>query len=719
VLLPMNNGGLSAEIVRFGPFEADLQTGELRKNGHKVPLQGQPFQVFAILLQHRGKLVTREELRRKVWPEDTFVDFDHGLNTTITKIRTALGDEADNPSFVETMPRRGYRFIGAVIEPGSPAPLPVAPKIRWVTSRWDLFGVGAGCLLLLFGLGFWRFSRKPAEPPLPALEVVPLVAMPGREYLPTFSPDGNQVAFTHVGEPNTVGIYVTLVDGERPLRLTTNAGDSNASWSPDSREIAFVRHSENEITIYVIPALGGAEHKLHTLYYSGESWNCYLGWSPDGKVLAFTESTADLSQLPIALLSLTDLTTRPLTSPPFGTEDWGPAFSPDGSTVAFARTSAPGGLGDLFVIPAKGGETRQITFDNSVMEGLTWTQDGREIVFSSSRAGAQSLWRVSASGGTPRPVQGAGFPAFNPSIPSRGDRLVYQQTSSSDNIWRLDLKNQKKAQGPPVRVTSTNRGFNWRPNFSPDGRKVVFDSNRLGGGFSEIWSCDSDGSNCAQLTSLRGISGTARWSPDGHHIAFESRRQEHEEIYVVEVPGGRPRLVPTFSGAESGAPNWSRDGQWIYFYSDHEGRPFQLWKVPFKGGPPVRVTKNGGIYAIESDDGRFLYYSKAQSTGFTEPGIWKMPVAGGDEVRVVEQPSGGVWSGWALAPDGIYFLNGNPPDGKINFFDFATGKTICIFTVEKPVPYFGGLALSPDGRSLLYSKRESWNSDIMLLKNFR
>ena len=110
----MDNAGPSAQIVRFGTFEADLQSGELRKNGHKVQLQGQPFQVFAILLQHPGKLVTREELRLKVWPEDTFVDFDHGLNTTITKIRTALGDDADNPRFVETMPRRGYRFIAPV-----------------------------------------------------------------------------------------------------------------------------------------------------------------------------------------------------------------------------------------------------------------------------------------------------------------------------------------------------------------------------------------------------------------------------------------------------------------------------------------------------------------------------------------------------------------------------------------------------------------------------
>ena len=124
----MDDGGRSAQIVRFGIFEADLQSAELRKNGLKVPLQGQPFQVFAILLQHSGGLVTREQLRQKVWPEDTFVDFDHGLNTAITKIRTALGDSAENPRFVETMPRRGYRFIGEVmpLAPGPPAPSPDA-----------------------------------------------------------------------------------------------------------------------------------------------------------------------------------------------------------------------------------------------------------------------------------------------------------------------------------------------------------------------------------------------------------------------------------------------------------------------------------------------------------------------------------------------------------------------------------------------------------------
>ena len=133
----MDNGHRFSQIVRFGLFEADLQTGELRKNGVKVPLQGQPFQVCAILLESPGTLVTREELRRRVWPEDTFVDFDHALNTAITKIRIALRDEADNPRFVETLPRRGYRFIAPVDKPivETPTARPGAAGIETAPER--------------------------------------------------------------------------------------------------------------------------------------------------------------------------------------------------------------------------------------------------------------------------------------------------------------------------------------------------------------------------------------------------------------------------------------------------------------------------------------------------------------------------------------------------------------------------------------------------------
>jgi Tol biopolymer transport system component len=316
--------------------------------------------------------------------------------------------------------------------------------------------------------------------------------------------------------------------------------------------------------------------------------------------------------------------------------------------------------------------------------------------------------------------------ASSPSIPRKGNQLVYQHVVGGNSIWRIDLKDNRHSLGPPTRVIAA-RGINFRPNFSPDGKKIVFESDRLG--YSDIWYCDSPGPNCAQLTSLRGTAGTARWSPDGQRVAFEFQSRDYYQIYVAEVPGGRPRFVPTFPGADNGAPNWSRDGKWIYFYSDHENGPIQLWKVPFEGGTPVRVTRNGGVYAIESHDRRFLYYSK-----YEQPGIWKMPLNGGEEERVLDQPEGSHhWHTWGLTRDGIYFLNlsdtpngrmesflnlPDTPNGRIEFFDFATRKTTPLLDLEKPAPTFGGLAVSPDGRSLLYTQNEFEDSYIMLVRNF-
>jgi Tol biopolymer transport system component/DNA-binding winged helix-turn-helix (wHTH) protein len=708
----MGDGGRPAQIVRFGIFEADLHSGELRKNGLKVPLQGQPFQVFTFLLQHSGELVTRDELRQKVWPEDTFVDFDHGLNTAITKIRVALGDDADNPRFVETLPRRGYRFLVPVGKSSSQASSARAPTGRFErrTVRWSWIGVGLAAPVLVSTIAIWRLSQKSAEPLLSAVEVVPLVAMKGNQVSPAFSPDGNQVAFAEVGEPETAGIYTTLIGGEKSLRLTGDPGDCCPAWSPDSREIAFVRYSPEEMSFYVVPALGGSEHRLYTGPANLRTGGGRLDWSPDGSVLAFAEPLGKGIRSRIALVSLADLNTRPLTSPPDQEYDCEPAFSPDGTSVAYTHGRSGGQGRDIFVLPTKGGEPRRLTSDNFGGSPV-WTQDGKDIVFASQRGGLSSLWRVSASGGPPSPLTGVGAVAFSPSIPRKGNQLVYQRVVTSNQIWRINLKDERHALGPPIHVISS-RGFNRRPNFSPDGKKVAFESDRLG--YSDIWYCDSDGSNCAQLTSLHGTAGTARWSPDGHYIVFEFQSQRFYQIYVVEVPGGRPRLVPTFPGADNGAPNWSRDGQWIYFYSNHEKGPFQLWKVPFKGGSPVQVTRNGGVYAIESDDGRFLYYSKLE-----QPGIWKMPLNGGEETRVLDQPEGYHWHSWGLARDGIYFLYlSDTPNGKIEFFDFATRETTPIFDQVRPAPSHNGLALSPNGTSLLYTD-DLKDSDLMLVKNFR
>ena len=177
--------------------------------------------------------------------------------------------------------------------------------------------------------------------------------------------------------------------------------------------------------------------------------------------------------------------------------------------MAFVRGIVAGVVADLYVVSAGGGEPKRLTFDNTLVYGPpTWTPDGREIVFSSARGGLSGLWRISASGGTPRPVQVSVW-AYSPSISPKGNQLVYQQMSTTkDNIWRLSLRDEKHRQGPTYAGHIGRKGGNARPHFSPDGKRIAFESERSG--YTEIWACDSDGSNCSAVDFIawRGRSRT-------------------------------------------------------------------------------------------------------------------------------------------------------------------------------------------------------------------
>jgi len=711
----MSESVSSSVVVRFDMFEVDLRAGELRKQERRIKLQEQPFRVLALLLERSGQVVTRDELRQSLWPADTFVDFDHGLNSAVARLREALSDSADKPCFIETVAKRGYRFIAHIdaVAPAGTVPIAV-PSVqdkaqlgRYAPGK---IGVGAVAFLaLLCAIGLWAFYRQNAESPLALIEVVPLVGLRGFQATPAFSPDGSLVAFRESDGAHNTGIYTALVGGEKSVRLTGDPGDCCPTWSPDGRQIAFARYDHKTLSIYIVPALGGMERRV---YRGPASMGAGLAWSPNGKFLAFPEATTtDPPRSWISLLSLADSSTRALTVPPGDSRDHEPAFSPDSAQVAFVRSTVAGVSNDVFVMPASGGQAKRLTFDNRpIMGPPTWTADSREIVFSSDRAVTTGLWRVSATGGLPRPVAGPVGEAAWPSIPSRGNTLVYEQGVAKLNIWRLDLKDPKHHQRPPS-VSISEKGDKARPDLSPNGKTIAFESNRLG--FWDIWTCDNNGSNCAQITSLHGTAGRARWSPNGHYIAFEFHPKERSEIYIVEVPGGVPRLLTTIPGADNLSPGWSRDGKWLYFASKRGSEPFQLWKIPVQGGSPIKLTKNGGISPVESPDGRFLYYSK-----YEEGGVWRMPLQGGPETEVLNEVEGGGWPDWALSSDGIYFLRYDKfPHVSIQFFEFATHKTTPIWSLGKEPGW--GLSMSRDSKSIVYVQKEFAESNIMLVKNFR
>lgn len=701
-------------------FEVDLAAGELRKGGVKIKLQDQPFRVLVALLARPGEVVTREELREKLWRDGTFVDFDRGVNTAINKIREALGDSASHPRFVETLPRRGYRFVGPVDGVGRQptdgtadstvaAGKPVVSPTRPTRSRRVVFGgLAAVMAAMLLGAAYWLgYSGSEAEPSQTTLKTVPVTSYAGLERSPAISPNGDQVAFSWNG-PNQDNhdIYVQLVGAGRPLRLTNDpAEDLQPVWSPDGRHIAFLRwRSRGTRDVIRVPALGGSERKLGEVgeALSGARRHPLLSWSPDGKFLAIADRTLeDQAGGSIFLLSVETGEKRRLTSPSLNAgQDHGPAFSPDGRWLAFIRGD-PHGSVHVLGLTGDGsldGEPRQLTFGRSRIRGLDWSADGRSIVFSSDHAGSPALWRVSVSGAEPERLAVGGDNAMSPSISRQGSRLVYEQVQLDTNIWRTP---GISADGPraATRFIASSTRQESSPHFSPDGSKIAFESMRSGS--DEIWISGGDGLNPVQLTSFEGPSpGVPRWSPDGRWVAFDLVSDEIAtiNIHVVSAEGGAPRQLTTGPYREVRA-SWSRDGRWIYFGSNRGG-DWQVWKVPFEGGEPLQVTRGGGREAMESPDGAFIYYAKQPPTR----GIWRVGVNGGDEEQVIDQGRQGRWE---IAGEGIYFLNQDAqPSPAIEFFRFFTKSVERLISLTQDTRFQSArqISVSPDGRWILFMR---------------
>jgi Tol biopolymer transport system component/predicted Ser/Thr protein kinase len=587
--------------------------------------------------------------------------------------------------------------------------------------------VWAGTLLAAFtlGVGTLWFMRSPGKTPEAALNPVPLTTYPGVQGRPSFSPDGNQVAFVWNGEKqDNEDIYVKMIGTNGPpLRLTTDAApDWDPAWSPDGRFIAFFRVlPSGKCALLLIPAIGGLERKIAEIFPESRP-----AWSPDGNWLAISEKDSETEPFALSLLSVDTGEKRRLTSPPKqSVGDLDPAFSPDGRSLVFSRgiNADANGQSDLYLLafsdgwkPA--GEPRQITFGNQGAQTPAWTADGREIVYSVGSLVLRGLWRISAfthaaERTEPQPLPSVGNDASEPAISRSAHRLAYVHRFSHTSIWRmaapgLEGKRLRPLNQPASLISSTRDDES--PQFSPDGKKIAFQSSRSGS--LEVWICDADGSNAVQVTSFGGPDvSTPRWSPDGGRIAFDSNATGEWDIYVVGANGGKPQRMTT-NPANDGNPSWSHDGQWIYFDSARTGEQ-QVWKMSANGGEAVQVTKDGGYAPLESPDGKFLYYTKA----LFSTSLWKIPIEGGEASKVLDGLAN--YQNVAIVNSGLYFVpNRNATGGSsIQFLSFATNKISNIAAFEKTPVW--GLAVSPGDKWILYSLEQQSGSELMLVENFR
>ncbi len=582
--------------------------------------------------------------------------------------------------------------------------------------RYLLWGTALLLTTMAAAFGFWILQSRKESPEAP-LVPVPLTTYPGEEGQPSFSPNGNQVAFVWNGKnQDNYDIYIKEVGSESVRRLTTDPRpDRYPAWSPDDRSIAFVRYlGPNEKAVMLVPANGGRERQIATLKSPGGG-PC---WHPGGKWLAVA-GDGDSADPPSAMLLLSPETgeRRRLTSPPRRIDTF-PAFSPDGRSLAFARWTS--GVSEIYVLPLSAdllpeGEPRQLTFDNKMSFSPAWMPDGKEIIYvSGSKMMDWGLRRISASGsGKPRPLPfSGGDVAQDPAISLQARRFVYKRMSWESNIWRCQIPTGAVKPEPPSKLMPSTRAQE-TPQYSPDGKSIAYVAWTSGNG--EIWVCDSDGMNPLQLTHLGGRAPSwPHWSPDGQRIVFDMASKGQRSLYVIPAQGGEIRQL-TSTPFNEGSPTYSRDGRWIYFGSDRSGVG-QVWKIPAEGGDAVQVTRNGGSTPLESRDGKTVFYIRSEDRGIGE--LWKVPVNGGDESRVLEQV---VQANFDVRQQGIYYISPTTEketSAPILFYDFARGKTKQIGTIRDEVEW--GLTVSPDEQWILFTQGTvDALSDLMLVENFR
>ena len=729
---------MPAGLIKFDEFALDCNRYELLRAGRPIKLEKIPMELLILLVTKDGHLVTRQEIIEHLWGSDVFVDTEHGINTAIRKIRMVLRDDPEQPRFVQTVTGKGYRFVaelrngnatanGTTSEPALASSAPgtngskraepqipsdtLAPATVVVKAHpwpWRMIGAFVFIGLVCSSLALYFYHRERTAQrsrELAEFKPIPFTSFVGMEISPSFSPDGSQIAFAWNGNAakNGVGpgfdIYVKATGSETLVQLTHHPAEAlSVSWSPDGSQIAFQRLAGSDDSgLYLIPALGGTERRLRSIVTRPAG----LSWSPDGKWIAFADSAGIEGRHRLNLISVDSLETKPIPHISECQDEEGPAFSPDGRELAYFCVLQPGRLA-LYDIDPRDGTSRLIGRYTGWAQGMAWSHDMQKLIVGRHADGVthSELDEVRVSDGQLQKLP-FGETGAAPVISSRGDKLAFNITHFIGiDIWKRRLI----ARAAPEKILASTQASLF-PQYSPDGKHIVFMSNRTG--TDEIWVSNADGTELQQISRL-GLTGTPRWSPDGRKIVFDARIDGHPGVYIADLEERVPRRLTT-NLKEISQPFWSHDGKWIYFIEGaHSGR---IHRSPAEGGQAEVLSSEAGSFPQESFDGSRVYFA----TVLGNPRLMVIPLAKpGSESPVAGIPSVNVVD-WAVAPKGIYFL----PNDKwsLEYFDFGAQKVTRLMELsDEPIM---GLSVSQDQRSIVYARLQEADTDIMVVENWR
>ena len=664
-------------------------------------LEPKIMSVLICLAKQPGQVITREYIFKEVWGETIVVDMT--LTRAISELRSIFKDSPKSPRIIETIPKRGYRLIGAV----SKAPTddkyqpPISQGVSVKTSPRLLLLVGSSfALLLIFTFSFTNFFRGNKT-----YQASSLTSLKGWEFNPSISPDGNTFAFVWQKPGESGSQIVTRMFGkENSTKILTHSDAFHLSptWSPDGNTVAFYVNDNGLISIKSVPAFGGEEELLIEL----RSQVSGLSWSPNGDFLAFVAMDSVSKQHVIYSYSFASKHVSKISSPP--SSFWGdafPRFSNNGKNIAFIRSETEGKQ-DIYSIDLRSGRETRITEYSVPILGFDWENENN-IIFSASFDGAVETWRLSLSSNTLQKLP-IGKNKHNPFV-NKG-ALILEDWAIDTDLYLADLvANDESISLSPVSSTL----WELHPEYSKKNGRIAFSSNRSGS--YEIWTSEPDGSGSRKLTSMiSSLNGMPSWSPAGDVIAFDSRINGASDIYIIDDSGSGLYQF-TKDPANDISASWSRDGSFIYFSSNRSGN-WEIWKKPINGDQPSQITFSGGYYGAESYDGKILYFTKPLTDG-----VWSLDLTTKKEHLLFSQLQAIDWGNWELTKDGIYFLQRSDQNtvSEISFYNFSSADIHPVLPLKISVPVNDpSMALSPNENHVLIGQTTGYKGDLLLVEDF-
>ncbi|MEW6365808.1 MAG: winged helix-turn-helix domain-containing protein [Acidobacteriota bacterium] len=663
---------MAGSFYRFGAFVLDREQRRLTKQGSLVLLTNRAFSVLVLLLENSGSLVEKQTIFEKVWAGVAVVD--DNLVQAIGEIRSVLGDDAKDPRFVQTVHRRGYRFIAPVEVSDSEGTGPVPPASEQSDNRSapphrsirrTLWAAGLGAVvvtgLLVVGLLPERAPRPSAvgaQQPGDSKRFRELLSEPRGMVKPAYSPDGKSMLVV-APDPSTGvhSLFLVRPGGGAPLQLTQTieVRGPAPTFSTDGDLAMFTsyrqgREGDTVPDVWAVPVVGGTPHVMFARASAASP-------SPDGSAIA------------CAFVGAAGTAIRVLRSDGREIEvaehgHW-PRWSPDGRWIAYATSDPEGGKGHLYVVRPDASERRQLTDRGSQLYGLAWAPDSRWIVFASDLSGAMNLWRVAAAGGPAAEITAGPGNIASPTVSPDGRAVAFscsrgahevqlgrdlkapaspllrsedlQAASVSPDGRLIAVISRTGAVGPTLSVLDTTTQERrqitdmsvWRVRWTRDGDLLLLAA-PADGGVRQVWRLSPGGGMPARLTA-----GDRGWdwpdiSPDGASLAAARHADSEWELAVIDLRSNQERVLAVSPRIEG--VRWSPDGRriaWSGAYRPEDTRSCGLWVVDAFGGSPRRLSPDGQ-FPVWEPSGESLLFARFLDMS----GIWRVTLDGGQPVRV-------------------------------------------------------------------------------------